>query len=1257
MNLKTTIALVLLVGAGAGGWTWLYLRQPPTAVESPTLTFLKAQLPSGKLTRIEATRRAKRLDQPMADASLVGMFAIAPGQIPWQAFAGRLDHGPRTLFVLQKVGQEWTLPGNWPVRPHEAKQWIATLTSLHSRFEPISLDGGVDIKTYGLYEDPLTIEITIDKQKHTLLLGEKPGDKNTFTSPTYLRLDDKAEVIQLGPGVLSALDRTQDYFQQRRLFPLERVARDEDSTEKVEQVAASKVTVETKDTKVTVARRGDQWILQDAKKKDAKQKAWKKVGSEDRLDPSRRDALLRACPEIWAEKFVDVPRSLVECGLDEPEYTVSVTRANGSKIKLLIGGVSHSTRKMVLKQMGKQLMPIEQVEEYRYAKLDENDQLFEIKTDKLKDLAVDIDALRDAKLARFKTDDVKRLELVHGAARLVFVKKKEKEGDEKSKEKWTLEKPSVRDVEAAVVEDFIDKLQGLQVSEKEILDDADLQSLGLAKPAGQIKIVVEEADKDAKKGKDEKKKSRTIVFYLGQKPKDADKTFIRVDDWPRVNQVGAEIWKLAQRSEVAYRPRELWKLDADTITKITIDGGKKAYSLQRGDKAWRITGPLDADASGNTADTLAEELARLKAERFEDSQPKELAKFGLDKPAFKITLTTKEGKPRQLEIGKRIESKEGGRFARLAGGDAVFVINEKLAANLKADPFDLVEASVLTIDPKNIERIRYQEGKSSFTLESQKGRWQITASPAGPFPAGDEPIKMALAPWAKLRADRIAAVGAKLDLAAYGLAPPAQTIVVTLEPDAKSKAKKPIEHTIELGKQVDASGARFARVDKKNTVVVFDALTAGQLARSHLDFLDPRVLRLDAEAVVMIDRKMNGADLELARRDDVWQIVKPSIRDADNLTLFDLLRRVAQLRAVRIADYPAKDLKPFGLEKPLAIVTIHLELGADVKKHVIKVGDIAPGMDKKDTGERYAQIDDQKMVVVLPAELSRHLIAGPLYFADRNLAAFGAVDRAELTKGSRKATFGRTATAWEMIQPEPAKAESEELDGLIRLMQRLRAEEIVVEKAADLKKFGLDKPAAEWRFKLGTDEKLHLLVGAPASERGKGLRYAKLGDKNAVFLLSDKIAARTLAEYRDRAPLAKFEIGKAVKLVITTGKDKPFTLEKKDGKWVLASDTKATVKPGEVQEVLFTLVRLEALRYVADAKADLKQYGLDAPSHRIEVQLPVGKRELWVGDVEEKSKRRFATVPGTGAVFVLDEFDTGLLTRPLSSFLDTPKKK
>jgi hypothetical protein len=334
---------------------------------------------------------------------------------------------------------------------------------------------------------------------------------------------------------------------------------------------------------------------------------------------------------------------------------------------------------------------------------------------------------------------------------------------------------------------------------------------------------------------------------------------------------------------------------------------------------------------------------------------------------------------------------------------------------------------------------------------------------------------------------------------------------------------------------------------------------------------------------------------------------------------------------------------------------LHLDYAGEVRKHVIKAGNPTNDKSRGEKDERYAVVDDKQMVIVLPAELSRHLVAPPLYFADRNLVSFATVDRAEFTRGTRKLTFAKS-DGWKIAAPIKAEAESRGLDELVQTLQRLRADEIVADKGADLKKYGLDQPFAAWRFKLGEDDQLHLLIGATESADADARRYAKLGNRNAVFLLNAKTTARLLNEYRSKKVWDAFEPAKVEELKVA-GPEGVFTIKKKDKEWTVVDKADAKVKENVLHDALDILAKLQAHHYVVDEKADLKPYGLDKPAWKLEVTTPMGKRELLIGAMEDKSKRPFATVAGSGAVFVLDEIDYVILARPLSSYVEAAEKK
>src|SRR5207249_3668113 len=107
-------------------------------------------------------------------------------------------------------------------------------------------------------------------------------------------------------------------------------------------------------------------------------------------------------------------------------------------------------------------------EEMRFARIENNDQVFEIKADKLKDLFVSASSLRDTRLARFETKNVRRVEVTQEGTKTAVLFRGDKE-----KDPWRVETPSEASKDASMlaeeskVTELLDKLSGLTGQDKE----------------------------------------------------------------------------------------------------------------------------------------------------------------------------------------------------------------------------------------------------------------------------------------------------------------------------------------------------------------------------------------------------------------------------------------------------------------------------------------------------------------------------------------------------------------------------------------------------------------------------------------------------------------------------------------------------------------------------------------------------------------------------------------------------------------------
>lgn len=1375
MNLKTTLALLILVVAG-GAFFWLgplpslnVASTTPDPVGAGTLTILEEELEPAQLSRVE------------------------------------IRHGDQLVHLERSPNGEWTLPGKWPTRKPEVEQLLGLLTGLRSRFAPIPLNDE-ELAGYGLDKPPVTITARAGEEIYVLAFGEpaESEETNRFSRPTYLRLgittpgqvEWKPEVIRLAPGLIALLDRPADYYQQRRLFPSERLAKEDNPQEKVDRLIAQTVAVEEKKadgSKFTIDRISGDWVLT--------------APVRDRPDPDKLNAILNAVPDIWADQFVAKPKKdLVEYGLDKPEQVVRVTRPSGETVTLLIGKVAQTKTRTVMRPgppVGQPTPPQPQIvhEEYRFAKLQDNDQIFEINADKLKDVFVSLDTLRDARLARFRAEDARRVEIDQKGVQIVLVK---------DKDRWKLEKPIQSDAESTKVTELLDKLANLRTGGKEdVLDKKEPKEYGLDAPAATIKVIVEEEVKGDKKAK----KTRTFTVKLGKHDKDKSKLYAQLDGWERINAVEdsllklverpalayrgrrvfdfsrnnldqvevqrgdekyrlksvAGVWRLAEpvdaeadsiktgqlagdlgqleaveytnddpkpddlekkyglakpslsaklsftdkdkpaqtlligkqvaskpeyyaklegapavfvvkkeihdtldQSSLAFRPTQLWQLQAEEIGELRVQRDEEPeYRLIRegeGEKAaWKVWGPFDAKVNSAQVRKMLTDLSQLRCERYESHTAKELEKYGLDKPHLKLTLvpaikkdkddkkkeTEKEKEPaeRILLIGKKTDKDPPSYFAKLGKGDAVVVIGTNVVADVDHAALDLLDRQLLKLDTKAITRIKSTSGDATLTLERKEPGWQVETGAAPAFKADGDVMSGYLGVWSVIQAQKFAAYGPKANLAKFGLDKPAITVTVTVQPaDAKDK---PVEHTIALGKEAD--GGRYARIDNGPGVAVLNGADASDLGKTYLDFVDRNLLKLDPPKVAAVARKMGEQELEVARKDDGWQIVKPAETKADAATLDALAEQLAHLRAVRVAAYPAKDLKAFGLDEPAGVVTLRLMEDGKPADRVLKLG--KPVGDKSD--DRFVQVDGSDIVAVMDGRLAKRLTAEPLKFRDRSLARFADADRVILERGPRKAVFAKVDGTWKLVEPVEAEAEQTDLEEFVNALARLRADELVAEKPEDLKQYGLDKPVARWRFQVGEKDVLGLLIGNHEKVDDKdGPRcYAKLTTGDLVFLLDPRLTTRALAEYRNRSLWPSLDAAQVDHIDYKYLRN-PFTLEKVDNVWQVVGKPKLKVKSEAVSDALAALATLRAERIVVDKDADRKLYGLEPPQLVLEVRIPSGKRVLHIGLTEGVSKRHYARVVDEkrSDVFVLSEADAARIVRNLTAFTQGPMK-
>jgi hypothetical protein len=1283
MNLRTTIFLLILAAGGALAWWGLPKIAPqiglvPRRVDpkgAGSLDVLDRQFTRDSVSRIE------------------------------------VDAGPEPVVLEKGQSGVWALPGQWPTRKQEAEELVSLITGLHSRFQLIPLTAAMDLKPYGLdkSQHPVSVKVKTAEGEYRLEFGEpQQAEGSPFARPTYLQVNDKPEVVRLGPDLIPILKRPREFYQRRQLFPeVERVKFTDnksqapfmpptgnESTGPALLPRAQYIAIEGPLGKVSLRRLGefqkpedlastrceplqlaDQWELTEPVK--------------DRPEPDRLKALLAAIPDLWVEKFIDAnnPATIAtllinspdegidtlrdwlatstpaeryqallhRTGLDAPERTLRLTLLGGDVAVLQIGGVSSFKERKGQPPPPNPNMPFQPPaptirEEYRYARLapkgsqsSEQTPIFELRADKFNDLFVAASSLEDEKLARFQSKDVNRVEITQPSGKIVLVREK----DEKKADRWRVTQPIQALGEYDKISELINKLEGLDARVPDVIYSPDLKATGFDSPTN---IKIDLALEEELPGPNESKvpRKRTIEFVFGKQDTAAKKVNVRVTGRERVNLVDESVLKLAERPALAYRGRRILDFDAAQVAKIDVKRPSETYSLQQVNSEWKLAAPVTATADKNKAVNLAEDLSRLEAVEYVNDAPKpdDLKNAGLDAPALTATITLADATkpPVMLLIGKQRETKPE-YFAKLADGTSIFVIRKDVRDKIDQNSLDFRPLQLWQLAAEAISDVKIQRGGDKYELKKDGADWKIT----GPFSATAS--FFLIAPMLDALANPKIA-GYQAHSAAkpeeFGLDKPRLQITFNATEKTKDGDKEkeaPRERTLLIGKAVEGKPEVFAKLADDPAIIKLPEAVFINADKPALDLLDRRLLT-DAFRPVTKIQRTGTTTMTATKEEKNWKIESGMVSfQADQPSLAAMLRTWGTLQADRFVAYGKDvDAAKYGLNPPVDSITFTLqaEMGGKPETHVLKLGkDVENGH-----GERYARMDDNPGIAVLPTPVVKELTRGYLDFADKSMLKFDPADLNAIRRAMPNNDLElERKNNWKVTKPTEQQADQQTMDDLAAMLSNLRAERVADYGATDLKKYGLDVPSATVTLVLEKDGKpvTHILkFGAPVDPKAPdGDRYAQVEGSKVIAVLPRMIAKRLLDEplkYRDKTLVKR--LAEPDRVTMERGDragDKKVVFTKADGNWKLTAPVTADAEHADMEDYLNALYKLRADEWVAEKPKDLKEYGLDKPE--ITWKFFAGDKEvlsLLIGKRDSTDQRCYAKLGNSDMVFLLE---------------------
>ena len=269
-----------------------------------------------------------------------------------------------------------------------------------------------------------------------------------------------------------------------------------------------------------------------------------------------------------------------------------------------------------------------------------------------------------------------------------------------------------------------------------------------------------------------------------------------------------------------------------------------------------------------------------------------------------------------------------------------------------------------------------------------------------------------------------------------------------------------------------------------------------------------KVFAVEADKIEEITiRAESGEQTRLQKSGADWQIVAPAKAQPDGSEISGLTSNLSTLEVQRVIDENAQDLKEYGLAQP----RIQVSFKAGGQEHALLIGGkTPPGSDL------YAKRAADNKVFLIPAYVESTFNKKPFDLRDKSILKVDRdkLDSLELATADRTVRFVRPAGEWQIAAPLQARADFSAIEGLVGRLTGLQMKG-VVENEAEVKKAGLEKPAATVKLGAGSSQAT-LAIGSAA---GEGAVYAKDLSRPTVFTVESSIVdelKKDLSEYRQK---------------------------------------------------------------------------------------------------------------------------------------------
>ena len=275
---------------------------------------------------------------------------------------------------------------------------------------------------------------------------------------------------------------------------------------------------------------------------------------------------------------------------------------------------------------------------------------------------------------------------------------------------------------------------------------------------------------------------------------------------------------------------------------------------------------------------------------------------------------------------------------------------------------------------------------------------------------------------------------------------------MTFQVDGEKEPKR-----ILLGDKTPASSGTYAKLPSSNRIFLVNSALETAADKSAFDFRDKAALAFDQAGVTSLELASGTQTIRLEKNGEEWKLVKPIQAPADFVSVSGLIGQLQSAQMTTLKDRPEdlKDLKQYGLDKPVVVAT----LGTGASSVKFELGKEA------DTGSVWGRDPAKAAVFSINNGVAMELKKTVDNFRRKEVFDFRPFNttRFEITRGADTRAFERVkgtganaVDTWKQIAPAAKAVDSSNFEGALLDFSNLARRALSPPPRAT----GHDKPAA-----------------------------------------------------------------------------------------------------------------------------------------------------------------------------------------------------